>query len=196
MKMAYSRSQNAFLAISLKPLYEAAGSWPKDAQEVDDSIYFEFGLSTPPEGKERIADMSGSPCWVDIPPPDLDAAKQQKRAEITKLAAECVKSYVDFYPAFEVATWPTQESEAIAWQKDPSAATPFCDAIASARQVVRTDLLEKIVGRVDEFRSISAVVAGVRQRLFDKIDEIQDGPNAVDQLGAISWPRLESMLDR
>lgn len=66
-KYAYSAVTNAFYPVALKSDYENVDSWPKDAQEVDDSVYQEFSASQPPAGKRRGAGENGLPVWFEIP---------------------------------------------------------------------------------------------------------------------------------
>ncbi|WP_334354376.1 tail fiber assembly protein [Enterobacter hormaechei] len=67
----FSPSENAFYAGELKESYIAAGSWPSDALEVDESLYLEF-IDEPPAGKYRGVDDAGMPCWLEIPPPTAE----------------------------------------------------------------------------------------------------------------------------
>ncbi|MGO4402185.1 hypothetical protein [Achromobacter sp. PAB15] len=187
MKMAFSASQIAFVGIELKDMYMSAGTWPVDAKDVEPEVYQRFSGS-PPDGKILGASDDGDPCWVDLPPLELGQAKEIKRAEIVRASSLSVQQYVDEYPAFEVATWAVQESEAIAWLRDSNAATPFCDVLADERGISREDLMNRVVRKAEEFRAVSAVMAGRRQRLFDDIDAVEEGPNAALALAAIAWP--------
>ncbi|EIF7518011.1 DUF4376 domain-containing protein [Salmonella enterica] len=78
----YSPSQNAFYHESLKQVYIDAGTFPDDTVEVDDTVWLEFAGNHPPEGKQRAAGSDNLPCWVDIPPPDIQDAREQKHDEI------------------------------------------------------------------------------------------------------------------
>lgn len=63
----YSASQDAFFPVSLKDIYEAAGTWPDGGVEVDDDTFAMF-TNIPPEGKIRGCNEKGMPVWVDAPP--------------------------------------------------------------------------------------------------------------------------------
>ncbi|ELF7958775.1 DUF4376 domain-containing protein [Salmonella enterica] len=78
----YSPSQNAFYHESLKQVYIDAGTFPADTVEVSDDVWLEFAGTHPPEGKQRAAGSDNLPCWVDIPPPDIQDAREQKHDEI------------------------------------------------------------------------------------------------------------------
>jgi hypothetical protein len=63
----YSAKNNAFYPISMKEVYQAAGSWPRDGKPIEDSVYIEFAASVPPVGMARIASKSGLPAWAPTP---------------------------------------------------------------------------------------------------------------------------------
>ncbi|MFV0570230.1 MAG: tail fiber assembly protein [Citrobacter portucalensis] len=91
-KYAYSAVTNAFYPVALKSDYENADSWPKDALEVDDSVYLEFSASQPPAGKRRGAGETGLPAWFEIPVNVADSGihlsnLQQRDALLTTCAA-------------------------------------------------------------------------------------------------------------
>ncbi|EIW3845511.1 DUF4376 domain-containing protein [Salmonella enterica] len=77
----YSAVKNAFFPDELKDAYQNAGNWPQDAAEVEESVFTTYSAS-PPQGKQRAADKDGLPCWVNIPLPDIEDARNQKYAEI------------------------------------------------------------------------------------------------------------------
>ncbi|HBJ6920648.1 TPA: DUF4376 domain-containing protein [Salmonella enterica subsp. enterica serovar Thompson] len=80
----YSPSQNAFYHESLKQVYIDAGTFPADTVEVSDDVWLEFAGNHPPEGKQRAAGSDNLPSWVDIPPPDIQDAREQKHDEINR----------------------------------------------------------------------------------------------------------------
>lgn len=77
----YSAVKNAFFPDELKDAYQDAGNWPQDAAEVEESVFTTYSAS-PPQGKQRAAGKDGLPCWVDIPLPDIEDARNQKHNEI------------------------------------------------------------------------------------------------------------------
>ena len=81
MNMNYfSPSENAFYVNELKESYIAAGTWPLDVIEVDESLHLTF--TNPPQGKYRGVNEEGMPCWLDIPPPSME--EQQHKIEAQK----------------------------------------------------------------------------------------------------------------
>ncbi|EHM5957713.1 DUF4376 domain-containing protein [Salmonella enterica] len=77
----YSAVKNAFFPDELKDAYQDAGNWPQDAAEVEESVFTTYSAS-PPQGKQRAAGKDGLPCWVNIPLPDIEDARNQKHTEI------------------------------------------------------------------------------------------------------------------
>lgn len=77
----YSAVKNAFFPDELKDAYQNAGNWPQDATEVEESVFSTYS-APPPQGKQRAAGKDGLPCWVEIPLPNIDDARNQKHDEI------------------------------------------------------------------------------------------------------------------
>lgn len=63
----YSAISNSFYPVSLKYLYENAGTWPDDAIAISDED-FEVFTGTPPIGMQRSVGENGLPVWQSIPP--------------------------------------------------------------------------------------------------------------------------------
>ncbi|EDT6761332.1 tail fiber assembly protein [Salmonella enterica subsp. enterica] len=63
----YSAAINMFYPVSLQEAYENNGTWPDDAVDVDDAVYWEFSADIPPEGKTRVVGTDGLPAWGDAP---------------------------------------------------------------------------------------------------------------------------------
>lgn len=61
----WSRLNNTFYPIRMQARYIAAGTWPEDAVEVDDSVFAAFGQGGPPAGKKRGVGEDGMPVWID-----------------------------------------------------------------------------------------------------------------------------------
>lgn len=83
-------------------------------------------------------------------------------------------------------TWPTQLAEATAWLANNTAPTPMVDALAAARGIPKADLITKIMGNADLFRTASGNILGQQQALLDQIDALPlDATDA--QIRAIDW---------
>lgn len=113
----------------------------------------------------------------------LELARMAKLAHVNQQAQAAVDQYVSGYPRFEIETWPTQKTEALAWQENSAADTPWCDAAAAQRGMSREAFLAKVLAKVQAFTMISAHVAGYRQGLEDQID----AANSIGQIDAIVW---------
>ncbi|MCS2172249.1 tail fiber assembly protein [Scandinavium sp. TWS1a] len=81
----FSPSENAFYPVSLRDLYNEAGTWPADGVVISGTKYTEFS-GAPPKGKVRVVGEDGFPAWDDIPPPtpqeEMVAAETQKQSLI------------------------------------------------------------------------------------------------------------------
>lgn len=66
MKFFYSKTTNTFYPEEFKDIYQKNLSWPKDAVEVEYSIFKEYGETTAPTGKIRKPDSDGMPVWTDL----------------------------------------------------------------------------------------------------------------------------------
>jgi len=73
------------------------------------------------------------------------------------------------YPPSEIATWERQRAEALAWDADSSAPTPWIDMAASARGIERTEYLSRTYAKAQAFAQASAYLTGLRQRYDDAI---------------------------
>ncbi|PWW07830.1 tail fiber assembly protein [Mangrovibacter plantisponsor] len=87
MTTYFSATTCGFYDDYLKDNYLKAGSWPSDAREVtaeELAIY-----TTPPEtGKKLGSDSSGSPAWVDVPPPTAEELIEKAKEKQAVLMAE------------------------------------------------------------------------------------------------------------
>ncbi|MBF0035833.1 tail fiber assembly protein, partial [Citrobacter freundii] len=84
----YSAVNNAFYPLALYPNYIACGTWPDDATPVDNSVYLEYAVSNPPQGKIRIAGSDGLPSWVGISPPAENEVAGRTLVKNTALRAQ------------------------------------------------------------------------------------------------------------
>jgi len=98
-------------------------------------------------------------------------AKTAKLEEINNRA----QSFVDVAtgaantPAFEVATWQLQGTEAEAWHADNTAPTPNLDSIAARRGIPVELLRQKAYEKSVAYKALTSAVAGQRQRYEDAL---------------------------
>ncbi|WP_431297280.1 tail fiber assembly protein [Rahnella sp. PAMC 25559] len=64
-KYLYSAVDNAFYPYSLEDEYKAAGSWPEDGIDVEESLFQDFTADVP-TGKVRVAGDDKLPAWGDV----------------------------------------------------------------------------------------------------------------------------------
>lgn len=73
------------------------------------------------------------------------------------------------YPPSEISSWERQRAEALAWQADSAAPTPWIDIAAQVRGLDRDDYLQRTVDKVHLFAQASAFLVGRRQAIDDSI---------------------------
>lgn len=105
-------------------------------------------------------------------------------ANIRRGAAARLEKLTAPYSVQERETWPYQRAEALAWQADRKAATPFCDAIALSRNIPRTVFLAKVLENDALFTQAATQILGLQQQLIDRIWAETD----IDRLLTIKWP--------
>lgn len=100
------------------------------------------------------------------------------------------------YRPEERETWTFQRGEALAWQADNSAPTPFCDTIAQNRGIPRELFLPKVIENSTLFFSASAAILGQQQALLDQLSAVQqiDPADQAERdalmaaISAVVWP--------
>lgn len=116
--------------------------------------------------------------------PLLVIAKAAKVAQVNAMFEAAAARLTAEYPDPEKLTWPLQEREALAWQADNAAPTPYINALAAARGITRVDYLNRTLTKVGQFRAASAVLVGRRQRYEDemKAAELAGDAAAIDAI--------------
>ena len=101
---------------------------------------------------------------------DEVSARRMKITESNNTAYEqAVAKMTSGYPPSEIATWERQRAEALAWENDIAAPTPWIDLAASARGLERTDYLIRTLAKVKSFAQASAWLTGRRHGIDDAI---------------------------
>lgn len=161
---------------------------PADAVEITTDEH-EVLLAGQAAGKRIVPDENGYPILVDPPAPTLTDAKATQHAAIATAFSLAAQNLTAGYPEAERLTWPTQQSEALAWEADNSTPTPYLDSIAAARGIDVQQMRNLTVTQVHAFQTASAQLVGTRQKLRDQIDAVTDAtPDAVGVVRAIVWP--------
>ena len=127
------------------------------------------------DGEKVWKDIGSLPDGVSLTPLETANLADLKAAMLTNLNASA-QTFVDGpsganqVPDFELATWPLQSTEAQAWAADKSAATPILDGIAAARGLDKDKLKAAALKKALAYSALSAIVAGQRQAIQDKIE--------------------------
>lgn len=121
--------------------------------------------------------------WYESPEGALDRAKAKANQRINDGYQAELNAILRDYPDAETKTWDKQESEARAYQDDSSATTPLIDAIASARNMGKAELVQRVIAKADAWISLSGAATGKRQALEDAIA----GAETVEAADAINW---------
>lgn len=106
-----------------------------------------------------------------VPPvPTLDEAKAAKLSEINAAADRAISKLTATYPNREISTFDKQESEARAYAADPTASTPLLSALAQARGIELSELVQRVIAKADILAMASGSIIGQRQALEDRLD--------------------------
>lgn len=116
--------------------------------------------------------------------PTLDDLKETKIVEINAAFTLAAQALTNGYPEAERLTWPVQQAEALAWDADSEAPTPYIDGLAAARGVTPEEMRQKTLEQTQLFMAASQQLVGTRQRLRDLVHDATT-PEALD---AINWP--------
>jgi len=117
----------------------------------------------------------------------LDELRERKVREIDAAFSLAAEALLQGYPQAERLTWPTQQSEALAWAVNNSTPTPYLDAIAVARGITPEDMRTRTLEAVQTWMAASQLLVGRRQALRDAAQVAEDEA----ALAAIAWAPIE-----
>lgn len=103
--------------------------------------------------------------WADARP--IDEVRGEQLKKIDAGFDEAAQALTAGYPLTEQMTWATQQTEALAWSRNPDAPTPYLDGIADERGIERIAMRAKTLQAVKGFLALSQKLVGRRQRLRD-----------------------------
>lgn len=145
-------------------LPEIHKSIPVNAISVTDEIYSQ--LSNNPLSKfydpeqELVKDF--------LPSFDFAKSLQSKHYEITQKFKQAMSPITGIYTDEDIASFPTQEAEAKAWQADNTAATPFIDGLLANRPTVdKATLVQRILDNASTYKSVAGPAIGKKQHYED-----------------------------
>lgn len=154
--------------------------------QFDDDVVQRGGRFFSPHDPMRPLDVPATLVPATLPPPpdpSLEDLREQKLAEINAAFDDAAAALVSGYPEAERLTWPVQQAEALAWEADPDAPTPYLDELAAAREVAPEEMRALTLAAVRAFLAASPGLVGKRQRLRDAALAAPD-PETLD---SINW---------
>ncbi|WP_297813772.1 hypothetical protein [uncultured Methylophaga sp.] len=102
--------------------------------------------------------------------PTIDKLLEKKQAEILQKFKIAMSSVTSLYTAEEIASFPTQEPEALAWQADNTAPTPLIDFIVAERASVdKPTLVQRIIDNAATYKTVAGPAIGKKQDFEDQL---------------------------
>lgn len=150
-------------------------------------------VSPPPLTGLQVARWAGG-VWEVLPerpaPFPLVVSADALRTTLTAEYERRMQAIAAGYPPSERESWPVQTQEAKALLADAQASTPWIDAAATARNVDRIELAQRIVAKDAMYRVFSGTLSGVRQRIEDAIDAAAGDAQALQAIDVTAgWPK-------
>lgn len=109
--------------------------------------------------------------------------KRRKMLEINHAFETSMLAVRNDYTESEIMSWTKQEVEARRWLKDPEYDTPICDLISQARGMDKTELINKIIIKADQYAYATGLAVGRRQACEDQVNAVPVGQEAkLDQI--------------
>lgn len=115
----------------------------------------------------------------------LEEAKEFQQLQINASFQAASNALISGYPEGERLTWPTQQSEALAWQKDTNSPTPYLDSLAASRGITQEEMRTKTLDQTLAFLNASSDAVGLRQKLRDQISAC----TTIEEIELIQWPK-------
>ncbi|EEF80858.1 hypothetical protein [Methylophaga thiooxydans] len=104
----------------------------------------------------------------------IDDRLANKHSEIVQKFKLAMAPVTSLYTAEEIASFPTQEPEAIAWQSDNAAPTPLIDFIVAERASVdKATLVGRIISNASNYKSVAGPAIGKKQDYEDLLYALQ-----------------------
>jgi hypothetical protein len=98
----------------------------------------------------------------------IDELFTNKQLEITHNFKQAMSHITGIYTDEDIASFPTQEAEAKAWQADSTAATPFIDGLLANRPSVdKATLVQRIIDNANTYKAVAGPAIGKKQHYED-----------------------------
>ena len=100
----------------------------------------------------------------------IDQLLDNKQSEITQKFKQAMSPITGIYTDEDIASFPTQEAEAKAWQADNTAATPFIDGLLANRPSVdKATLVQRIIDNANTYKAVAGPAIGKKQHYEDQL---------------------------
>lgn len=117
-------------------------------------------IASPDQAAVRMIDLAALP-----PPPSLAEIKAGALKRVVAYADRITARITGRYPAAEVASWPTQEAEALRVQAGGAAGdAPLIAAMAAAAGMSPSDFAALVLAKAAAYRQIVAAVQATRSQ--------------------------------
>ena len=144
---------------------------------------------TPAQWAERTSGqwaVSNGALVAYVPPviaPTLAQAQATQIGIVNAAAQAALAAIIAAYPDLEVATWPQQYSEALAYTASNTAATPMLSAIATAASSTVAAMAAGVMAKASAYQAASGAVIGKRIALTGEIA----AATTVAAVQAVTW---------
>ena len=118
---------------------------------------------------------------------DLEICKKNKLEEINTAYTGKAELAKVGTPNDEVLTWDIQKLECEAYAKDNSSPTPSIDILATYRGLERTELINKVLTKVEQYKQYIFALTGLRQKYEDMITNA----TTFKELIKVEWQDME-----
>lgn len=99
---------------------------------------------------------------------DYEQAFNAKQAEIVQKFKLAMAPVTSLYTDEEIASFPTQEPEALAWDADNTAPTPLIDGLLAERTSVdKATLVQRIIDNSAAYKALAGPTIGKKQHFED-----------------------------
>lgn len=155
---------------------------PAEAINVSEVLFYQ--TINEQDGIWKLVD--GKVVKLAFPPQSIQELIAARLNSINSSFQKAMTTVVVGYPEKEISSWAKQESEARAYVANNTANTPLIDALATARNIPKSDLVTRIINKADLFATASGQLIGKRHSLEDKLNALPSTAKAED-VEAIAW---------
>ncbi len=93
-----------------------------------------------------------------------------KQSEIVQKFKTAMSPITGIYTDEDIASFPTQEAEAKAWQADSNSPTPFIDGLLVNRPTVdKATLVQRILDNATAYKAVAGPAIGKKQHFEDQL---------------------------